>query len=72
MHKNNKKASRARPITDPITMPAMAPPLNPLLLLFASGAGVDPFVFVGMGGKVMTGVIAGRTTPAHLSSILEL
>lgn len=70
MHKNSKKASNARPTTDPITIPAMAPPLNPLLLL-DSGAGVEPFVFVGMGGKVITGVMAGRTTPAHLLSILD-
>lgn len=70
IHKNSKKASNARPTTDPITMPAIAPPLSPFPL-FDGSAGVEPFVFVGMGGKVITGVMAGRTTPAHLLSILD-
>jgi hypothetical protein len=67
-----------------MTIPAMAPPLRPFLLEPAGDATPDPAAEVAEVGaevddavgalveNVMKAVIVGNTTPAHLSSALEL
>lgn len=66
--------------TEPITIPAIAPPERPLLESEAGTAeldaeedGVDVDDAVGeLVLKVMKAVMVGRVTPLHLSSALEL
>jgi hypothetical protein len=71
MHMNTSAAKRPTPTTDPITIPAMAPPdkLLPLAALVAEDETVAVEVTV---VKVMVAVIVGSTTPAHRFSALEL
>ena len=68
------------PTTAPTTIPAMAPPDRPFFVFDTAGvAEADPEdedeavgEAVGVMEKVVTAVIVGRTTPAHLFSALEL
>lgn len=73
----------AAPTTDPMTIPAIAPPDRPLLELEAVGmaeAEADEDDDVDEVGdevgevveNVMKAVMVGSTTPAHLFSALEL
>jgi hypothetical protein len=70
MHRTRRPISRAAPITDPTTMPAMAPfesPPRP-----AAGAGVLLAVAVTVAAgvvNVMVGVMEGSVTPAHLDEM---
>jgi hypothetical protein len=72
-----KPISSARAAIDPITIPAMAPPDNPLPPFEATAAApevaeevaVDVTVLV---AREIEAVIVGKTTPTHLESALEL
>lgn len=74
MNRIMSPAIRAAPTTDPMTIPAIAPPDNPLLELDAPAveeAEDDEEVEVAdavgeLVEKVMKAVIVGSTTPAHL------
>jgi len=64
---------------EPITIPAIAPPDNPLWELDAAGVDVADGEIEEVGdevaelvGKLIKAVIVGNTTPAHLCSALEL
>jgi hypothetical protein len=69
--------SSARAAIEPITIPAMAPPDNPLPLLdpVAAAEEVDEEVAVDVTvlvAREIEAVIVGRTTPTHLESALAL
>lgn len=72
-----KPTSNAKAAIEPITMPAIAPPDNPLLMLEAAAAAVaeaeevvvDVTVLV---EREMEAVIVGKTTLTHLVSAFEL
>ena len=71
---NTRKARTATPATEPMTIPAIAPPERPLWLE-APGAGAAVLLAVALAVgalKVMVGVIVGKTTLAHLASTSEL
>lgn len=74
IHINKRKSKRASPTTDPITIPAMAPPERPLLPeLAATGVGELVPVALAVGVlKVIVVVMVGKTTPAHRSVMSEL
>ncbi len=70
MRRTTRPAIKAAPTTDPTTIPAMAPPDNPLLEWDAPAvaeAGVDDVAdAVGeLVENVMNAVIVGSTTRAH-------
>jgi len=64
---------RARPSTEPMTIPAMAPPDRRCGSPAAAGVlvGVEVMVAVEV-GKLIVGVMEGRVTPAHRVVTLEL
>lgn len=70
------RARRAIPASEPITMPAIAPPLSlcpPSLPLEVSGVLVEVDVEVAVGVvKVMVAVMVGSFTPSHRFSALAL
>lgn len=66
--KNAKSPSRARAATDPITMPAMAPPESPLLADAAAAAVVVAVDVI----KVTEDVMLGKETFAQRLSASEL
>lgn len=72
-HRRMTPIIRAAPATDPMTIPAMAPPDRPLLPppppAAAEPDGDELEVDV---GRVMVEVSVGRVTLAHRSSALEL
>jgi hypothetical protein len=70
-----KPISSIRAAIDPITIPAMAPPDNPLPPLEAAAAEVAEEVAVDVAvlvAREIEAVIVGKTTPTHLDSALEL
>ncbi len=74
MHMSTRNARRAKPATDPITIPAIAPPERPVFPeLFATGVAVLLAVAVGIDVfRETVGVMVGKTTFAHLDSMFEL
>jgi hypothetical protein len=72
-HRINRAVRNPTPKTDPITMPAMAPPDKPLLSGSATGLLVGDEVGEAVEvAKVMVGVMEGRTTPTHRFLTSEL
>jgi hypothetical protein len=72
-----KPTNSARAAIEPITMPAIAPPDNPFLVLEAAATVVAEAKEVAVDVTVLVereidAVIVGKTTPTHLESALEL
>lgn len=74
-HRKMRSASRIRPTTAPITIPAIAPPERPLLAAPVAGAAVLDGDEVDVGTAVLNdteGKMVGSTTFAHLLAMFEL
>lgn len=79
MSRSTSPAMRATPTTDPMTIPAMAPPDNPFFEADAPGVAEavaeDDEVGDAVGElveNVMKAVIVGKTTPTHRVCAWEL
>lgn len=70
-HRRRTPAIRAAPATDPITIPAIAPPERPLLPPPAAAEPDGDVLEVDV-GSVMVEVRVGKVTLAQRSSALEL
>lgn len=71
--KNSKAAMRAAPTTEPITIPAMAPPDKRCDFVAATGVLVGDEVTVAVEvGRLRVAVMDGKTTPAQRVDTFEV